>query len=312
MKIPLDQAKELLTKGSVVALPTETVYGLAALLSIPEAIEKIYTLKGRPKQNPLIIHTHDPSLVLSYTKELPPKALELMEAFWPGPLTLVLPVNVDKVPEIVRSGHTTAAFRIPSHPIIFDILKSVGPLVAPSANLSGKPSATSAKHVEDDFGVDFPVIDGGEIDKGIESTILIYQENSWQIGRLGSLSQEAFTPILGYLPEIYDKRSSTPICPGAHYRHYSPNAKLHLGSLEKCSDGVVLGYTDRSYPNASQVFTLGKSSDPTAIMKNLYASLRRLDEMGLTEAFIDINFPLTGLYLTIYERFFRAADPQVK
>jgi L-threonylcarbamoyladenylate synthase len=312
MKISLDQAEELLISGSVVALPTETVYGLAALFTLPHAIEKIYALKGRPRQNPLIVHVNDPYLVRFYTKEVPLEAETLMTAFWPGPLTLVLPANIEKVPDIVRSGKSTVAFRVPSHPIISSILKNVGPIVAPSANLSGKPSATTLKHVEDDFGLNFPVVDGGEIEKGVESTILVYTEGVWKIGRLGSISPEDFAPHLGYIPKNYEKASIDPICPGSLYRHYSPNAKLYLGSLEKCIDSVVLGYTDRFYPNASLTIPIGESTNPYSIMKNLYSSLRKLDEMGISEAFIDIDFPMDGLYLTIYERFFRAADIQVK
>jgi len=308
MKISLDQAKKLLISGSVVALPTETVYGLAALFSLPSAIEKIYTLKGRPKQNPLIVHVNDLSSVYFYTKELPPQTESIMKTFWPGPLTLVLPANLERVPEIVRSGKPTVAFRIPSHPIISTIIEAVGPLVAPSANLSGKPSATKTSHVENDFGIDFPVIDGGEIEKGVESTILVYAQGEWKIGRLGSISPEDFAPCLGYTPKTYEKVSKDPICPGSSYRHYSPNAHLHLGSLENCNGGVILGYSDRVYPNASIVISMGDSTNPHSIMKNLYTSLRKLDEMGILEAFIDIQFPMEGLYLTIYERFFRAAD----
>jgi len=174
MYVNLIQAIEFLNTGKVVALPTETVYGLAASLKFPDAIKQIFTLKGRPQDNPLIVHTASMDQLTKYTDHLPEKFESLAELFWPGSLTLVAPANPLKVPRLVRAGLPTVAFRIPQHSLTLQVLQKTGPLVMPSANLSGRPSATLPGHVENDFGQSFPVVDGGPCSQGLESTILIY------------------------------------------------------------------------------------------------------------------------------------------
>jgi len=148
MRINLEQAISKIQLGEVVAIPTETVYGLAASLALPEAIQLIFDLKKRPLNNPLIIHVCSTSQIKEYTSELPPDFDRLADFFWPGPLTMIIPIQCHLVPQIVRANLCTAGFRIPQHPLAQQLMHFTGPLVMPSANLSGKPSATSAAHVE--------------------------------------------------------------------------------------------------------------------------------------------------------------------
>lgn len=303
MKISSIQAVELLRQGKVVAIPTETVYGLAGSLHSEQAIHEIFSLKNRPANNPLIVHLSSISDMDEYVADYPPHFEVLAKTFWPGPLTLILPAA--NVPAIATAGLTTAAFRIPSHKIALEILTLTGPLVIPSANLSGKPSSTSYKHVERDFGENFPVVEGGICEKGVESTILIFQEDKWQIARLGAIAAEDFQTILNYKPN-YLSSSHSPICPGQLYRHYAPKAKLFLENrFAKAT--LILGFSDRQYPSSAEVWHLGSSQDPYTVAKELYRLLRELDLREKKEAWIDIDFPNTGLWTTIRERMEKAA-----
>lgn len=314
MKVSLEQAISLLNSGLVVAIPTETVYGLAASIDFPKAIEEIFRLKGRPANNPLIVHLASANDISLYAKELPEDFKKLAETFWPGPLTVVLPVIEDTVPDIARAGLPTAAFRVPDHELTHKVLKGTGPLVMPSANLSGKPSATSAEHVEHDFGKGFSVLDGGECTKGVESTILCREGSKWVVIRLGALPPEAFLHVLGYVPEVMDaKDPSAPICPGQMYRHYSPKAKLILLETIPSSDVSlnIVGFSDRTYPKNSRLFSLGTSDDPYVAAQLLYDVLRSLDREHVEEALVDMDFPQSGLWLTLRERLQKAATRSI-
>lgn len=308
MRVSVQQAHQLLTSGKVVGVPTETVYGLAASLTQPDAIARIFSLKNRPANNPLIIHLSSYQDMLAYVREVPEGIDRLAEMFWPGPMTLVVPVLVEKVPSIVRAELSTAAFRVPSHSLTRELLAMSGPLVMPSANLSGRPSSTSAEHVEEDFGVDFPVLDGGECQRGVESTILIFREAKWAIIRLGALSPEDFEEVLGYAPVVVAKEEGkAPLCPGQLYRHYAPRAKLLLGGKPSKS-GCVVGFSDREYL-CEKVYFLGISRDPTVAAQRLYGVLRQLDADGVVKAWVDMDFPNEGLWLTLRERLYKAAHP---
>ncbi len=201
MLITIPQAASLLKKGSVIAIPTDTVYGLAADMQQPDAVQHIFTLKQRPPDKPLIVLFSDLSQVSSWIAEFPPGFHELASHFWPGALTLVVPVHKQFIPESVRCGLPTAGFRIPQHPLLLDLLKNYGPLVAPSANLSGKSPATSADEVEGIFGEDFPVLDGGPCLHGVASTILIAAGKRWKMIRQGTIAANQLKPLLGYVPE---------------------------------------------------------------------------------------------------------------
>ncbi len=309
VRISVSEACRRLIDEEVVAIPTETVYGLAATLEASDAVQRIFVLKQRPANNPLIIHLAEPSHLVAYAKEIPPGTDALTAHFWPGPLTLVLPVVTNRVPEQVRAGLPTAAFRIPRHELTLAILRQVGPLVAPSANLSGRPSATTVEHVEEDFGDRVPVVEGGPCTSGMESTILAYRDGLWRIARLGALSAEELEPVLGYRPALYDgSHDSSPLCPGSLYRHYAPKAKLVLGREPYTGQlSVVIGYSDRQYPGASTLLTLGPSSDPDTVAHHLYDVLRQLDRMGLSAAWVDLQVGHDGLWAVIRERLNKAA-----
>lgn len=295
MRISVKQAIDQLS-SNVVAIPTETVYGLAARIDVPDAIEKVFTLKNRPRENPLIVHLYSENDLHHYTDE--PVDEELLD-YWPGPLTLIL--KCKNLPEIITAGLPTAAFRVPNHPLTLEIIKMTGPLVAPSANLSGYPSATHYKHVENDFGLNFPVVDGGMCESGLESTIIAKKQGKWRILRLGAISAEELEKKLGYKPEVV-KPSSKPECPGQLFKHYSPKAKL----VFKGDADAVLGFRDRNY--IFPLVSFGASDDPEEIASNLYDALRSLDLLGYKTVLVDINFPRDGLYSTIYERLLKASQ----
>lgn len=304
MLIDITTAADLLLDGKVVAVPTETVYGLGASLSHPEAIDQVFALKNRPRDNPLIVHVADLEQVQRYC--LDGVDLSLAKTFWPGPLTLVLPIDCDLIPENVRAGLPTVAFRIPSHPMTLELLRITGPLVMPSANISGNPSSTIPEHVEQDFGEDFPVLDGGRCSCGLESTILIDQDGKWTIGRLGAVTAEKLAEVLGYIPEVFQKNSKL-LCPGQKYRHYAPRAKLVIDTaVEPETVGVVVGYSDRKYEGC-EVFSLGSSEEPEEVAQNLYSVFRELDEKGIGEAWVDLDFPENGLWKTVRERISKAS-----
>jgi L-threonylcarbamoyladenylate synthase len=225
-QIPL--AAQILLQGELVAFPTETVYGLGAPIFRPEPISKIYIAKGRPSDNPLIAHVASLAQVEQIARDIPPEFYLLAKAFFPGPLTIVLKKH-PSVPPIVSGGLDTIAVRMPSHPVALALIEAVGqPLVAPSANLSGKPSSTTAQHVRTDFeGKIGAVIDGGETQYGMESTVISLVADTPRLLRLGALSPEEIEKVLGReLREasMEDKLSS----PGTRYRHYAPSARVKL------------------------------------------------------------------------------------
>lgn len=304
MRISLEDAATLLNMGRVVAVPTETVYGLAASLHHPEAIRAIFTLKGRPAQNPLIVHLADISQLEKFVQTVPDNFHFLASAFWPGPATFVLPILPETIPDEARAGLPTAAFRIPSHPLILDLIHRTGPLLMPSANLSGRPSATLPEHIEADFGTSLPILDGGPSKKGVESTVLREHQGIWEILRLGALAPSQFEPILGYVPEIVQvKKGEAPACPGQLFRHYAPLARLKAAStFHAAMQGTIVGFSDRSYPQGCPLIYLGPSNNPEKVAENLYEILRRLDREGIQEAWLDMRLPSGGLWLTIAER----------
>jgi L-threonylcarbamoyladenylate synthase len=308
MHISIETACQYLRNGQPVALPTETVYGLAACLHDEVAVKAVFDLKKRPNNNPLIIHIGSWQEMLAYCDgSLPPTAELLARAFWPGPLTLVLPVSGLQIPTAVRAGLTTAAFRMPNHPMALAVIAEVGPIVMPSANLSGKPSTTSPAHVEEDFGRDFPVVDGGLCYAGVESTVLTWVDGHWEILRLGAISAERVGSVLGTIPDYRAVTDETaPLCPGRLYRHYAPQAQLILDGLPPV-DAAVIGFSDRTYPAGHPCFFIGPSHDSEAAAAGLYAALRAVDAAGYRKAWVDMHFPNTGLWQTVAERLQRAA-----
>jgi L-threonylcarbamoyladenylate synthase len=224
----IKKAAEIIKSGGVVAFPTETVYGLGANAYDEQAVKKIFELKGRPQDNPLIVHISKKQDVYIVAREVPEKAKVLIREFWPGPLTLVLPKN-PSIPDIVTAGLDTVAVRMPDHPIALKLIRLSGvPIAAPSANISGKPSATQPEHIKKYFGEKVFLIEG-EVKIGIESTVLDLTEDVPKILRPGAITKEMIERKIGKVELVeYKKADFTPKSPGLKYRHYTPDAELIL------------------------------------------------------------------------------------
>ncbi|MBL6448361.1 threonylcarbamoyl-AMP synthase [Fulvivirga sp. 29W222] len=309
----IGKAKSILESGELVAIPTETVYGLAGNAFNTEAIAKIFKVKNRPSFDPLIVHTYNLEQVNKIVKELPQKARLLAERFWPGPLTLLLPKQVI-IPDLVTSGMDTVAVRIPNQPLTLDLLQSLDfPLVAPSANPFGYVSPTSAQHVDDQLGekIDY-VLDGGPCPVGIESTIVGFEGEDAIIHRLGGLSKEKIESIIGKV-RLMPHSSSNPKAPGMLKSHYSPGKKVILGDIDflikkygkdrigiisftKPAEGIILEHQA----------VLAPDGDLTTAAKNLFSSLRILDKKDI-DLILAEPVPEHGLGLAINDRLKRAA-----
>ena len=224
----IKKAAEIIKSGGVVAFPTETVYGLGSNAYDEQAVKKIFELKGRPKDNPLIVHISKKQDVYIVAREVPEKAKVLIREFWPGPLTLVLPKN-PSIPDIVTAGLDTVAVRMPDHPIALKLIRLSGvPIAAPSANISGKPSATQPEHIKKYFGEKVFLIEG-KVKIGIESTVLDLTEDVPKILRPGAITKEMIERKIGKVELVeYKKADFIPKSPGLKYRHYTPDAELIL------------------------------------------------------------------------------------
>ena len=231
---------ERIRMGGIVAFPTETVYGLGADAWNPTAIQKVFTTKGRPSDNPLIVHVATKDQVPAFAREIPVAAEKLMEAFWPGPLTIVFHKKAE-VLDAVTAGLETVAIRMPDHPLALELITATGPLVAPSANTSGKPSPTKAEHVKEDFGHDFPVIDGGATKVGLESTVVDLTESKPAILRPGRISRKEIEEVLDIeVKESFFHHTEKPRSPGQKYSHYKPKAEVRWYAGEDLSDPSTL------------------------------------------------------------------------
>lgn len=223
----LDRYINLLKAGQIVAFPTETVYGLGADAWNLSAVQKVFDAKKRPADNPLIVHIASRKMLHQFTDDVPANAEKLMNAFWPGPLTLIFKKKPD-VLDMVTGGLNTVAVRWPGHPLSQDIIARVGPLVAPSANSSGKPSPTKPEHIKQDFGEHFPIIEAGETQIGLESTVLDVSETPFRLYRPGSIGQNQIENIIEK-PIIVDEpvaSDQSPRSPGTKYSHYAPAARV--------------------------------------------------------------------------------------
>ncbi|MEX0995402.1 MAG: L-threonylcarbamoyladenylate synthase, partial [Balneolaceae bacterium] len=236
------EAVTLIKQGEIVAFPTETVYGLGADAHNPDAISKIFEMKGRPADNPLIVHLADPKQVVDFAMEIPAAAKKLMEICWPGPLTLIFKKKPE-VPDAVTAGLSTVAIRVPDHPVALELIRQTGPLAAPSANRSGSPSPTKAEHVRTDFGSEFPVLDGGMSEIGLESTVLDVSETPFTILRPGKYTAEELFKITGKKVQTGQKTGDKPKSPGIQYTHYKPKAIVQwydTATLSSDKDQVLL------------------------------------------------------------------------
>ncbi|MDR0922282.1 MAG: threonylcarbamoyl-AMP synthase [Lactobacillales bacterium] len=295
----IDEAAKLLQAGELVAFPTETVYGLGADALNREAVSQVYQAKGRPSDNPLIVHVADFAQVQEFVKEIPQAAKTLVEKFWPGPLTLIFNVKVGSLPSEVTGGLTTAAFRMPNNEVTLELIKKSGTvLVGPSANTSGKPSPTTAQHVFHDLnGKIAGIVDDGQTRIGVESTVLdLSVEGVATILRPGAITQEM---LLDVVPGVsLDKHlvseEEAPKAPGMKYTHYSPNAEVYMINEENTDwqeaidwakkQNLTVGLladrsiTDKFGKEVDATYELTNFHNVYSASQNLFAGLRALDE----------------------------------
>ncbi len=325
------RAADILMGGGLVAFPTETVYGLGANALDAKAVESIFAAKGRPRDNPLIIHVSDLNMVCRYAGSVSNKARVLMETFWPGPLTLVMPGS-EKLPRVVSAGLDSLAFRMPEHPVALALIKEAGvPLVGPSANLSGRPSPTTAQHTYNDLkGRIDAVLDGGASGMGVESTVLDITSEIPIILRPGSITPENLGDVVGEVKldsSLVDNNQTVgqPRSPGMKYRHYAPSAPLVLveGADEKVvrelkklaaeyvKQGKKVGILCREcnlgkYPGTLSV-SAGLSEDYQSVAVALYDALRRFDGTDVDVILAEGVEP-SGVGLAVANRLRRAAS----
>lgn len=307
----INLAKEILIKGDLVAIPTETVYGLAGNALNEKAVLSIFEVKNRPAFDPLIIHTDSIEKAMQYVLDFPEKARKLAEHFWPGPLTLLLPKKT-LIPDLVTSGLNQVAVRIPNHPLLLDLLSQLDfPLAAPSANPFGYISPTNAAHVNAQLGEKIPyILDGGESNVGIESTIVGFENNESIVYRLGGLSVEDIERVIGKVT-LMPNSSSDPKAPGMLKSHYAPGKPFFLENKAILNpDNEKTGYLlfDQYLAGVSlenqRVLSLTGNMQEAA--HNLFAYLRELDALPI-EQIIAERVPMHGLGLAINDRLQRAA-----
>ncbi|MGM0580801.1 MAG: L-threonylcarbamoyladenylate synthase [Bacteroidota bacterium] len=307
----INKAKAILDTDQLIGLPTETVYGLAGNGLKAEVVSKIFEVKNRPHFDPLILHSHSLEAISEYVKEIPETAKTLANAFWPGPMTILLERN-HKIPDLTCSGLDRVAFRIPKHPKALSLLKILDyPLAAPSANPFGYISPTSSKHVQQQLGDKIPFILEGEISEvGIESTILGFENGETVIYRLGGLDVDAIEKLTGKV-KILPHSSSKPDAPGMLKSHYAPSKNIVLGNIEAIIEQnpkLKLGILSFSkhFRQAEISLVLSKSGDMHEATKNLFSHLRKLDESNV-DLIITEKVPSIGLGKAINDRLLRAA-----
>jgi L-threonylcarbamoyladenylate synthase len=306
----MEAAVHCLQNGELVGIPTETVYGLAANALNAEAVAKIFTAKNRPFFDPLIVHLHDISEAEKYVQSMPEKARKLAEAFWPGPLTLVLPKKAI-IPDLVTAGHDTVGIRVPSHPVCLELLRKLSfPLAAPSANPFGYVSPTTAQHVADQLGdKTFYILDGGACKVGVESTIVGFPQGEPVIYRLGGIAVEQIVAVVGPVAEQISS-GSNPASPGQLDVHYSPRCKVILASGHPISDNPETAYLRYAevLPGIEEarqlILSPEKNLEEAAV--NLFAMLRQLDQAGYGCIVAEL-LPETGLGRAINDRLRRAS-----
>lgn len=309
----INKAKKILENNELVAIPTETVYGLAGNIYNESAIKKIFETKKRPFFNPLIVHIHNKNQLQEIAIEIPEKAQQLANTFWPGSLTLVLKKK-SNIPDIITAGKDTVAVRIPNHKLTLDLLKSLQfPLAAPSANPFGSISPTTAKHVADYFPNDIQmVLDGGNCQNGIESTIIGFENEQPILYRLGSLSVEEIEAIVGYI-KIKNNNEKSPNAPGMLSKHYAPktktilvdNVESELLLHQNKKIGVLTFQNTITNQTIESIEILSKKGDMKEAMSNLYAAMHRLDKLNL-DLIITGKFPENDLGKSINDRLHRA------
>ncbi|KIR02340.1 YrdC/Sua5 family protein, required for threonylcarbamoyladenosine (t(6)A) formation in tRNA [Lachnospiraceae bacterium TWA4] len=312
------EAAKIIRSGGLVAFPTETVYGLGGNALDPMAAKKIYEAKGRPSDNPLIAHISSLEQLTPLVKTITPLAKSLMDKFWPGPMTLIFNKS-ELVPLETTGGLQTVAVRMPNHPVALKLIQEANvPIAAPSANLSGKPSPTKASHVIEDLSgrIDM-ILDGGDTDIGIESTIIDVTSDEPVILRPGFITSNQIGQMKEDSSVPEDRR---PKAPGMKYKHYAPKASLVvikgkkedvLAELLKHQDeGIICTDETRSYYSGNYVKSIGSRKDVKSVAHNLYRVLREFDETPVKMIYSE-SFDETELGLSVMNRLLKAAGHQV-
>ncbi|MFW6269374.1 MAG: L-threonylcarbamoyladenylate synthase [Bacillota bacterium] len=327
----IKKGAQLLQQGEIVAFPTETVYGLGADAGSARAVQKIFKVKGRPQDNPLIVHIGDKKMLKYITREnIPGSARKLMDAFWPGPLTLIFSRN-DIISTRTTAGLNTVAVRMPAHPVALALIKlSQLPVAAPSANSSGYPSPTRAEHVYDDLNTKIPlIIDGGACEVGVESTVIKLEKNKPVILRPGGITREQISRILNQevVNDNQVEKDRTPASPGMKYRHYSPATPLKIitgkitenkiRDISKQAKNIILVVTEETKNHLKQnekgqllprldIVTMGSLNDLKQIAHNIFSIIRELDKKEFDLIIVEA-VPENGLGEAIMNRLYKAA-----
>lgn len=309
----IQKAVTILENEEVVAIPTETVYGLAGNIFSEKAVRKIFEVKQRPLFNPLIVHLHSPEQLDEIVSEVPPKAKLLAETFWPGSLTLILKKK-SIIPDLITAGKDTVAVRIPNHPVTLKLLRALPfPLAAPSANPFNRISPTKASHVDNYFKDSIQmVLEGGECQKGLESTIIGFENDEPVLYRLGAISIEELENVVGKII-IKNKKEKAPIAPGMLEKHYAPRTKTYLvedvnqfiSEHKDKSIGVISLSKDFSASNIEALEILSATGDLNEAASNLYSTLHKLDSLGL-DIIVAEKMPDYGLGKSMNDRLERA------
>jgi L-threonylcarbamoyladenylate synthase len=284
MRIDLAEAARRISAGQPVAFPTETVYGLGAPAFDARAVLEIFKIKGRPADNPLIVHIAEATQLETLVTAIPEAAHKLAKAYWPGPLAIVLPKN-PVVPDAVTAGLSKVAVRCPDHPLALALIRLTGPLAAPSANTSGRPSPTRAAHVEADFGAEFPVVDGGTCSIGIESTVVDLSGHEPLLLRPGAISQDMLKHATGltFRPVIVEKHAEA-ASPGMKYTHYAPKATVRWWDGQPDSKALILTVTSNRAGSANRI---DYCHDFSTFAKELYDRFRQADHEGFQSVAIE-------------------------
>ncbi len=316
--LDVQTAAERLARGELVAFPTETVYGLGARADDDAAVAAIFAAKGRPSEHPLIVHVASPEAASHFAAFLPPQAQRLMDAFWPGPLTLILPRR-DGVATAAAGGQSSIGLRLPAHPLARELLQAAAALgvpgvAAPSANRFGRVSPTLAQHVRDEFGAALPVLDGGACTVGIESTIVDLSRGHAVLLRPGGLPRSAIEAVLG--AALHERDAAAPRASGTLEAHYAPNARLRLFEAPALADALAGGagllpaalavYSRSALPLPAGVAQRALPADAGAAAHELFAVLREWDAAGVQHIWVEMP-PDTPDWEGVRDRLLRAA-----
>ncbi len=313
-------AADVLRAGGVVAFPTETVYGLGADAASEDAVRRVFELKGRPRNNPMIVHVADVAMARTVVGEWPDRASDLAGRFWPGPLTLVLRKAPD-LPDLVTAGHATVGVRCPDHPLALALIRALGrPIAAPSANPSGRVSPTTARHVRDGFpGAGLTILDGGPCRAGIESTVLSLVHDPPRILRPGAvpredLGEDVQTAGPGFESPTGATAVEAMLSPGRMPAHYAPVAPVRLfgtsqwpAILDDAPPGTVVITHEPAHVSRADVRFIRLPESPHAYAASLYAALREADALAPARILIERPEPTDGLWAAIHDRLRRAA-----